>query len=390
MEQLRVRLYNVLFGDAILVSVPDRDAVGVTHLRHILIDVGNVLGGEGGLDEVFKPVIDDVVAELDGKPLDLYVMTHEHLDHVQGLFHVATKTYPDGELQEKLKIEYAWITASAAEDYYDRFPDAEKKHLQLLDTYHRIETFLRASAERVAEPFRTLLLNNNPSSTSQCVAFLRELADTTTYIHRESDLTGTHPFEEAKLEVWAPEEDTSEYYGRFRPLYLGVSPGASGGPSHATLPLPPAGVDAGAFYNLIDLRRRGIADNLLAIDKAANNSSIVFSLEWRGWTLLFSGDAELRSWKTMNREGVLRAVDFLKVAHHGSHNGTPSGEIFDVMLPKDPANPRERWAAISTCRDTYSGIPHDETDTRLKKRCTLITTLDDPNEPWVELVFEGD
>ena len=93
---LRVRVYNVRFGDAILVTVPDRDPkTKKTTTRRILIDVGNapkVAGtGEGGDDAVFEPVLADILGELDGQPLDLYVMTHEHLDHVQGLFYAATK-----------------------------------------------------------------------------------------------------------------------------------------------------------------------------------------------------------------------------------------------------------------------------------------------------------
>jgi hypothetical protein len=40
MDALRVRVYNVRFGDAILVSVPDKAPGGSPELRHILIDVG--------------------------------------------------------------------------------------------------------------------------------------------------------------------------------------------------------------------------------------------------------------------------------------------------------------------------------------------------------------
>jgi hypothetical protein len=54
-------------------------------------------------------------------------------------------------------------------------------------------------------------------------------------------------------------------------------------------------VDAGAFYDLVESRRRGFEDNLLAIDAANNNTSVVLLLEWRGWRLLFPGDAEVRS-----------------------------------------------------------------------------------------------
>jgi hypothetical protein len=153
--------------------------------------------------------------------------------------------------------------------------------------------------------------------------------------------------------------------------------------------VPPAGVDAGAFYNLVEARRRGVSDNLLAIDKAANNTSVVFLLKWRGWRLLFAGDAEIRSWRTMQREGVLAPVHFLKVSHHGSHNGTPEGDIFDAVLPASAPDQRERRAAISTWTDTYPGIPHPPTNARLTSRCALRTTLDDAQALFFDLDFPG-
>ena len=82
-DTLRVRIYNVRFGDAVLVTVPDRDD-GHTTTRHMLVDFGNVLANGGGEDAVFKPIVEDILSVLDGTPLDLYVMTHEHMDHVQG------------------------------------------------------------------------------------------------------------------------------------------------------------------------------------------------------------------------------------------------------------------------------------------------------------------
>jgi len=44
MSALKVTAYNVKFGDAILVAVPEGKR-GSTVIRHILIDVGNVLAG---------------------------------------------------------------------------------------------------------------------------------------------------------------------------------------------------------------------------------------------------------------------------------------------------------------------------------------------------------
>lgn len=402
-DKLIVRIYNVRFGDAILVTVPDRDPEsGETTTRRILIDVGNaprVAGtGEGGEDKVFEPVIAHILDELGGRPLDLYVMTHEHLDHVQGLFHAATKL-PNLDLANRFKVDRVWLTASAHPDYYDedKHPEARKQKLER-DTMHaRLKTFLSLYPAAATKGLSEILNNNDPTKTSQCVEFLRNLNPAkTTYVHRGVNLKGKHPFREAKFSIWAPEEDTSEYYGRFQNLDEGAVPQFSDAENTAASskkivpsPTPPSGVDIGAFLQLIEARRSGIADNLLAIDKAANNTSVVFSLEWRGWRLLFSGDAEVRSWKTMARENVLAPVHFLKVAHHGSHNGTPADEIFDAILPPVSPDGRKRDAAISTWTDTYSGIPHPPTNSRLSSRATLHSTLDDPNKLFFDLEFRG-
>jgi hypothetical protein len=82
-------------------------------------------------------------------------------------------------------------------------------------------------------------------------------------------------------------------------------------------------------------------------------------------------------------------VHFLKVAHHGSHNGTPDDSILELVLPKKSPDKRKRVAAISTWTDTYSGIPHTATNTRLKSRCDLKTTLDDKDKLFYEVSFDG-
>lgn len=396
-DKLTVRLYNVRFGDAILVTVPDRDpATGTTTTRRILIDVGNaptVAGsGEGGEDTVFGAVIEDILDVLDGKPLDLYVMTHEHLDHVQGLFY-ASKKLPALDLANRFKVNRVWMTGSAHPDYYANHPDAKKKFQAFRAMHARLKSFLSLHPAAALHGLSELLNNNDPTKTTPCVDFIRTLNPAkTTYVHREAQLNNKHPFKEAKFKVWAPEEDTSDYYGHFQSLDEGAVPllaGPGAAPVNAPSPTPPPGVDVGAFLQLLEARRNGIADNLLAIDKAENNTSVVFSLEWRGWRLLFSGDAEVRSWKTMNRENVLKPVHFLKVSHHGSHNGTPADEILDKILPPVSPDGRPRSAAISTWTETYPGIPHSPTNSRLASRATLRSTLDDPDKLFFEIDFAG-
>jgi beta-lactamase superfamily II metal-dependent hydrolase len=384
MSRLRVRAYNVRFGDAILVSVPDRDDQGREETRHILFDVGNVLGGAGGADEVFEPVVRDVLQVLDGRPLDLYVSTHEHLDHVQGLLYASERLGLD------LDVRHVWLPASAAPDYYDRFPDAGRRRLQLQEVFDEIGRWLDAAGDQAGGLVHSLRRNNDYRSTARCVDFLRGLADPA-YVFRGADLRGAHPFTEARLEVWAPEEDTTVYYGSFQPMALGAGQ-AAGPPEAAGAPalVPPPGVDAGTFYHLVELRRRTAVDNLLGIDKANNNTSVVVCLEWRGWRLLFPGDAEHRSWREMDKRGMLAPVHFLKVAHHGSWNGTPPLTLLDKLLPVEAVDDRPRRALVSTCADTYHNVPDAITLEEIGRRTDQVVTVGHADGPgFVDLEFEA-
>jgi len=116
-----------------------------------------------------------------------------------------------------------------------------------------------------------------------------------------------------------------------------------------------------------------MAGNLRAIDRAANDSSVVIELEWHGWRILLAGDAEERSWEIMRRKGLLRPVHVLKVSHHGSQNGSPPAEI-DLVLPAAPQDDRPRHAILSTAVGAYSGVPDDDSLTLLANRASLHDT----------------
>jgi hypothetical protein len=154
-------------------------------------------------------------------------------------------------------------------------------------------------------------------------------------------------------------------------------------------------VDAGAFHDLTESRRHGYVDNLLMIDKAANNTSVVFCLEWRGWKLLFTGDAERRSWQTMDSKGVLEPVHFLKVSHHGSATGTPDESLLEKVLPSHRPDDRKRRAVVSTYPDTYPGIPDiDLVEAEVGARCNekglcWVNKDEVADGEYVEFEFEG-
>ena len=134
----------------------------------------------------------------------------------------------------------------------------------------------------------------------------------------------------------------------------------------------------------------GLGDSMLYIDRAANNASVVFALEWRGWRLAFPGDAELASWTLMKARGVLEPVDFLKVSHHGSHNGTPPDEVLDTVLPERRRGARKRVALVSTWPETYSGVPDEHTLARLRGRVDeIVSTTSVATGDAVTVEFEG-
>jgi beta-lactamase superfamily II metal-dependent hydrolase len=387
MNPLRIRVYDVKFGDAILLSIPGDDGY-----RHVLIDVGNVKGGEGGDDSVFVPVIEDVLHELDGRPLHLYISTHEHLDHVQGLRYTARR-FKDLEspvdLKALLKVERVWLTASAAPNYNEQFPGTMKQKKLRMNLFKGIVAAREAKRSLLPVRLEAMAANNNPGTTGHCVDYVRDLVraddgtDRASYVHRGLDANALHALPDVDIQILAPEQDASVYYKATQKHAAMLGADRDDGRTEALgtlaereLPPAPAGVDASAFRKLWEQLRDGdLEDTLLQIDKAANNTSIVFRLTWHGWNLLFAGDAELRSWEQMDAADVLSPVHFLKVSHHGSHNGTPDEALLDKVLP--PGAPGVRWVVISTCGDTYGGIPHDPTNAKLKARCTdFLSTAD--------------
>ena len=111
-------------------------------------------------------------------------------------------------------------------------------------------------------------------------------------------------------------------------------------------------------------------------------------VEWNGWRLLFTGDAEKRSWRQMDKLGFVSPVHFLKVSHHGSSTGMPPDAILDKLLPKPAPAGFTRRAAVSTFPGKYDGVPNDDVLDELKTRTTLSSTLDlGPGQLFVELTF---
>ena len=90
-----IRAYAVGFGDCILLRLPDGKDV-----RHVLIDFGRSPNDSASLARF--PAIASDVAKTTGGHLDLVVMTHEHLDHLEG-FHRERAIF------DKMDVDQVWM-----------------------------------------------------------------------------------------------------------------------------------------------------------------------------------------------------------------------------------------------------------------------------------------
>jgi hypothetical protein len=92
----------------------------------------------------------------------------------------------------------------------------------------------------------------------------------------------------------------------------------------------------------------------------------------------------------MERAGRLRPIHFLKVGHHASHNGTPPDSLLDTILPTPRQDDRARYALVSACTDTYSGVPDDKTIARIGRRVDRVyLTSDIEVGKALEIRFDG-
>ena len=115
-------------------------------------------------------------------------------------------------------------------------------------------------------------------------------------------------------------------------------------------------------------------------------------VEWRGRRLLFAGDSEWNgkkvregrrnmNWDVMlkvlkNEDHLTKPLDFLKVGHHGSVNGTPFVDkkdnpqaVLDTILPEN----KEAKVVVSTLagkHGKHKEVPYIELMKELGLRCS--------------------
>jgi hypothetical protein len=387
--KIQIRAYTVGFGDCILLRLPDG-----SRKRSMLIDFGRAPNDPESLARF--PAIAKDIAKVTGGHLDVVVMTHEHLDHIEGF-------YRERAIFDAMQVDQVWMSLPSHPDYYKRYKKAQpQKKLR-----EAVARFARESSRRGMQlhpGFRSLLENN--LANKDRIEYLRKLGSKpVAYLARGVTTRVARWSDGIKVRVLAPEEDTSVYYGksaasRAHGMALrataGVSPLAAsdGGPTWDFKFVPRAldvdlpGISRSDYARLRLAIKEGHVEAARFIDRAANNTSLCLLLEVAGKRLLLPGDAELESWAMIRKhcKAQMKPVDFLKVSHHGSHNGTPL-DALDELLPVSRA--ARAKVLVSTKRNVYgrkNPVPDASLLRELARRCSKLVTTDGVTGTYVDLL----
>ncbi len=344
---LHVRAYNVLFGDCLLVTWDEADGE-----YNAWIDFGNF---HNDRNAVFDVVYEDVLRRTNGL-LDLVVITHRHMDHLEGFYSLRQRFARDFEIR---KLWHAHV--DPAVDHRFRLAAGRIKQLiprRYLDGGNTLANIFRnnfGTAALTTEDRMRGILNT-----------LRVADGGVHAVHRESDLAAIMPPGVSKLsiDILGPEPDSESYFEplengrglRVRALraldarrdpMLELMAGQGG--------MPAADAQLTRIASFARLRRqllsaRGL-DLLAATDTTRNNTSIVLRIGYEGKHFLFTGDAEEKAWEIMQHNDAELSSHFVKVGHHGSINATPAWSYRGIMTRRRKSNS----AIVSTDDTRFTG-----------------------------------
>jgi competence protein ComEC len=123
------------------------------------------------------------------------------------------------------------------------------------------------------------------------------------------------------------------------------------------------------------------SDNMIS-DNSINNNSLVCKLNYKNYSMLFTGDIEAIAEKAILKKysknlNILKS-DILKVAHHGSKTSSIT-EFIEKIKPK--------YAIIGVGEDNKFGHPSDSTIQNLEKENIRIYRTDKMGE--IEMKTNG-
>lgn len=389
-REIRVRMYDVGFGDAFLVTIPT--AAGE---RRILFDCGSVEASKVG--GPMSGIVDRIIADAGGQPgteanIDLVVATHRHKDHVSGFANARWNT---------VRVKEVWMP------WTEHPTDPEARRIRDLQT--KMAVGLSAS---LAKPARGLA----PAQLAERDISLGVVENALTLANDAAMKTLHSGFQGSPKRRFLPTPPTEKSDGRqvetdalpgvrvhvlgpsrdpdvIRDMepgkgesYLRLNAARQSGSAGSRAPFaaefvhtrsPQKGSltasDKGEIDAAGDMSDLSVA---AALDKAVNGTSLMLLLEVEGTFLLFPGDAQWGTWMAVLADpewrDLLQRVSFYKIGHHASHNATPPGFVEELL-------PLGCCAMASTLkRKIWPSIPRIPIFTALLKKKASLARSDTP------------
>jgi hypothetical protein len=420
--RVRLRMYQVGFGDCFLLSVEyDEPLPDGRAERHLLIDYGTSHSPREGMARGRMGDVAALIEKHTGGELDVLVVTHRHRDHLRG-FEVAAGGAIMKKLSPKLVLR-SWtedpkLAATAtgpdgsgagleapsglsrASVRYAALLSQAQDHVARLATLVGLDDDVRADAE-------------DQLKNADAVALLDELSKDGRgrylYAGIDSGIDDVVPGLRATVlgpptvdqdpRVAKQREDDPEYWLTALGASLRVVGSAGDGDAPPSITHGPGPV-RWLIDRLANQRSHSAARLVRDLDDALNNTSVILLLEVGGLSLLFPGDAQIENWRhTLDRladEPELRRqlarIDLYKVGHHGSRNATPRS--LHALWRSRPAD-LPRLAAVMSTREGVHGegdgaVPQAQLVTALREVADLYSTDDlSGGEEWIELVADA-
>lgn len=336
---IRVRMYDVGFGDCFLVTFPCPGGE-----RTVLIDCGvhAMSRGKHSMSSVLTDLFRTLRARTPASRVDVVVASHRHQDHVSG--------FVDQDRWAEISVGEVWLpwTEDPADSDARRIKDRQSKRARLL---------LRLAADKQKDDWQVvaaLAENSNPRSYTNSVAMatLHEgfSGEPQRYFLPESAPGGritrftTPNLPGVTVHILGPSRDEADIRDMEPPAnesYLALGKGRSIAVEERQSPFDHWRITQGDYaakYPHLALKKNQIgtvvnAGNLdamalaVSLEKAVNGTSLMLAFEFGDAVLLFPGDAQWGTWDRVLRDpeksAVVDRATLLKVGHHGSHNATP-------------------------------------------------------------------
>ena len=367
-DRVRIRMYNVGFGDGFLLIVPNKDG----RPRKVLVDCGVHMSGTNKLlklKDLVKRIVADVT-EPDGVPrIDVVIATHRHRDHVHGFREALWQSVEVGE------VWMPW-TEHPTDPRAREIRDVQGKIAEQLDKALKKKTDaplrfgLKGAKLAETKELRNFISNSLPNAEAMKTLHdgfavfpgrkkveRRFLPPAKREEHSfECDLLpGVH------VHVMGPSRDEAVIRDMDPPKgksYLRMAESLPDG-DEKLLPFREEWVieDAqghNAQYGFLTEKELAAVKNAgegtefgvaVKLEDAVNGTSLMLMFEIGKSFLLFPGDAQWGTWEAARKDPewlrLLEKTNFYKVGHHGSHNATPKEFVEEIV-------PENFWGMVSS------------------------------------------